>query len=699
MANALGTLFSEIAEAIRGKTGDTATMKPIEFPASIRSIPVYTGDGSESGGDGSGDSVSAELGAGLKMTYGTFKPDTFEVIYEASSTDFEPYPYDSSYYYCEISPAPCVLKLGEEYSSLYYPYYAHSTAETVNFPGIGNCVAIGKTKFFESDRLYDHIIGYSESQDKLICITKVHMESGDFAIYQGKNTRTVVEHGLGKMPDFVMVYYDYWDLVGGLRFINGLVTSAWGIKSSFADYMNSDGEKYLGGISSDWVGIDTYYGIDNMDADGQGDGHIYCPDESTFEIGYTNGTGLAGRLAHDHIYRWIAISGLGSSGGGSVEGVHYVTFMSEDGTTELYKRPVADGDNCADPVARGLMDALTKESTDTQNFDHSGWSDTPGGSADASILNAVTEDKTVYAAFEASTRYYTIRFFDGDTLLHTVLAEYGSTPDYVPTKEGYKLTGWEPELVAVTEDADYCAQWKESAKLSAYSWTQIASMANTGEAASKFEIGDTKEFTATTAGGTVYDLTATLVGINHDDLSDGSGKACLTFMVLPFAERSKFLPGTSSAYYKYGWQTNVSGSLRYAGDGTWYKIYESDVKNNIKQVAKKYYDLSLDDVATADGYVWSFSLRELGYTYRYALVGGNTLLPDEGEKYEYFTTGEKVSNEADPELIHKLDGDAVIWWTRTKLQSGTSAMAIDATGTPISESQGNMNYMVMGFCI
>jgi hypothetical protein len=43
MANALGTLFSDIANAIRGKTGDTGTMKPAEFPAAITGISVGSG--------------------------------------------------------------------------------------------------------------------------------------------------------------------------------------------------------------------------------------------------------------------------------------------------------------------------------------------------------------------------------------------------------------------------------------------------------------------------------------------------------------------------------------------------------------------------------------------------------------------------------------------------------------------------------
>lgn len=44
MANVLGTLFQDIANAIREKTGGTGTMKPAEFPTQIAAIP--TGGGS-----------------------------------------------------------------------------------------------------------------------------------------------------------------------------------------------------------------------------------------------------------------------------------------------------------------------------------------------------------------------------------------------------------------------------------------------------------------------------------------------------------------------------------------------------------------------------------------------------------------------------------------------------------------------------
>ncbi len=44
MANVLGELFSDIAAAIRGKTGETGSMKPIEFPDKIAAIEAGSGE-------------------------------------------------------------------------------------------------------------------------------------------------------------------------------------------------------------------------------------------------------------------------------------------------------------------------------------------------------------------------------------------------------------------------------------------------------------------------------------------------------------------------------------------------------------------------------------------------------------------------------------------------------------------------------
>lgn len=94
------------------------------------------------------------------------------------------------------------------------------------------------------------------------------------------------------------------------------------------------------------------------------------------------------------------VIGAFKGGSGSVEGVHYVTFMSEDGIEALYVKPVMQGDTCGDAIALGLFDTPVKEATETESYVFLGWATSIGGEVDDTVFDAVTEDKTVYAVFE-----------------------------------------------------------------------------------------------------------------------------------------------------------------------------------------------------------------------------------------------------------------------------------------------------------
>jgi uncharacterized repeat protein (TIGR02543 family) len=158
-----------------------------------------------------------------------------------------------------------------------------------------------------------------------------------------------------------------------------------------------------------------------------------------------------------------AIEGITAGGGGSSgdNRVKYVTFMY--GETELIKYPVISGDTCRDPVTNGYISAPTKESTVQYHYTFYGWGASDGGAADANILKNITEDKTVYAIFTATVRYYTITWLDddGETVLKTESLAYGAIPDYAATKDGYLLDGWIPDVSAVSGDASYTAKWSE----------------------------------------------------------------------------------------------------------------------------------------------------------------------------------------------------------------------------------------------
>lgn len=302
----------------------------------------------------------------------------------------------------------------------------------------------------------------------------------------------------------------------------------------------------------------------------------------------------------------------GGGGGGSVEGVHYVTFMSEDGTTELYKRVVADGDDCADPVDRGLIPEPTKESTAQYSYTHVGWSASPNGALDENILKAVKADKTVYANFAAVLRYYTITYYDSDgkTVLKTESVAYGTKPaSYTPTKEGVSFAGWDKDVVTVIGDASYIAQWQEAITFAKGSWADIIRIAEEGKAQEYFALKDERTFTFTDPNGTTQETILRIVGFGVDDLADGSGKAAISLMTVKRTYMGAH--GTDTSDGRDTWQDSL---IRETLNGTVFNSFPTELKNGIKSVKKlsRKYVAAGDKTGILETYdkVWLPSARE-----------------------------------------------------------------------------------------
>lgn len=169
-------------------------------------------------------------------------------------------------------------------------------------------------------------------------------------------------------------------------------------------------------------------------------------------------TGDTAKLSPNGFAAAIEAIAVGSGGGAASDDVRYVTFMNGD--TVLYKKAVATGDDCVDVLAKGLIETPTKESDDQYDYTYYGWGASDGGAADSTILQSITEDKTVYAIFTGTLRSYTITWRDDDgTELKSETLLYGAVPSYTPTKEGYGFAYWTPTPTAVTGDASYTAVW------------------------------------------------------------------------------------------------------------------------------------------------------------------------------------------------------------------------------------------------
>ena len=127
-----------------------------------------------------------------------------------------------------------------------------------------------------------------------------------------ERNRATVTHGLDTMPDFILVHYVGMYLGEVAEYVEEKpLTFAWGLKSTF----DLEDVKSYCAIASPGIcfPIDTY-GIDNVPASSRSTGLIFCPDETTFEVGAQkdkNAYKLSNKSGIQ--YRWLAISGLGSA--------------------------------------------------------------------------------------------------------------------------------------------------------------------------------------------------------------------------------------------------------------------------------------------------------------------------------------------------------------------------------------------------
>lgn len=368
-------------------------------------------------------------------------------------------------------------------------------------------------------------------------------------------------------------------------------------------------------------------------------------------------------------------SGLAAGGG---KDLRYVTFMSHDGTVELGKKPVATGDDCADPIARGIFDTPTRESTDQYSYAFVGWATTPGGAWDSTVFEKIEEDKTLYAVFAAAVRYYTITYYDddGESVLKTESLAYGAMPSYEPEKTGVTLEGWEPALAKVTGDASYTAVWGDVQTLDDMSWADIAAISEAGRAAEFFRIGDTKSFTVSG-----FPLTAVLIAFNHDNHANQGGKAGMTFAVKP-----GFGSSTVGASF-----SDLTGTTPYKTlQNTDLPKLPDALTQHIKPVLKPYVTHD-GKIRTLTDSIWFFSWTELGFTNAAIAPAG------QGTWYsEYFNSLASL----------KMAGSS-LWYTRSARQQDTANLLVvypgattqDVAFTRAEAGASSKPYRVFGFCI
>ena len=388
------------------------------------------------------------------------------------------------------------------------------------------------------------------------------------------------------------------------------------------------------------------------------------------------------------------------------ETLYTVTFIGATGETlgavEVYER-----DDCPNPISNKLITTPTKDSTNTLTYSFKGWSLEPDGEVSASALNNITSNRTLYAVFSEATRYYTIRFYDGDTLLKTEKHEYGASSTYKLDKFGANFNGWTPSPTNISSDMDCVGEWV-FASFTTDSWETIAMNAKAGRAAEVYSVGDVKEMTLRVPSRTpdvdeyvgdipytIETIVVQIAGINKDTISSSSwsGDTITLISKTPLRTPRAFNSERMDANYGYAFDGFMHSDLH---DYLNFALanYINECMNSSS--TKRCFMLSVDKPCTQylttnkqtsyirSMQVWVPDLEELG-----AVSQQSSL------KYEVYTD--------DASRIAMLDGTPVEYWTRslTNVAIGSNyARTIMNNGQARPGEVANKEfYVIFGFCI
>lgn len=229
--------------------------------------------------------------------------------------------------------------------------------------------------------------------------------------------------------------------------------------------------------------------------------------------------------------------------------------------------------------------------------------------------------------------------------------------------------------IASTEDAP-----AYSPILAENTWEQIAqACADNDPILDSWLVGDEKDEVIN--GET---LTFVIVGKNHDDLANGSGKAPLTFGMKNLMSETRQMNSSNTN------SGSFAGSAMYSWlSGTIYPNLPTELKDAIKAVNKKTsYGGSSPVIRTDAMYLWLFSEIEVFGTTPHSFAG-------DGTQYPYFaTTAERIKR------LSNGASAATYWWERSPRRNASGYFCdVDTSGSANYTAASNFYGVCFGFCI
>lgn len=246
-----------------------------------------------------------------------------------------------------------------------------------------------------------------------------------------------------------------------------------------------------------------------------------------------------------------------------------------------------------------------------------------------------------------------------------------------------------------------------------YSWSELSQIAalmeDSGGQSASFSIAE--KYNLVTSSGTFTDNTKAiqlsdgttinmrLVGIWHDDLASGSGKAGMSFVSTDVAGTHR---AASATVTDGGW---AASELRSYLNQDVYAELPSEVQDVVVPVLKESNNLgkttSVSDVTQTTDTLWLPSVHELAgdvnWDYREQANAAyyNDVFNAEGSQYEYYTQQGVATEGSNSSLAL-----GEVWWLRSTGPSTGRGRYVDTNGDPSMFGNSNDAHgVVVGFCL
>lgn len=351
---------------------------------------------------------------------------------------------------------------------------------------------------------------------------------------------------------------------------------------------------------------------------------------------------------------------------------------------------------------------------------------------------AITAAREFTATYTNITRKYNVYFYNGDNdghddddiLLQTVEnVPYGSDAHYtgtVPVKTGvpnpdeYVFKGWVPSPENITGETKCYALFKftgylfgklsddsEYGTVDAPNWDKINSYwdtigadvesyksgsMNEDDFKTKYQIGGRMIIPIELSDGTSTVADIEIIGHNHDDLADGSGKAGLTFFCKDLPDILRRMNDTND--YRGGWENST---MREFVNGELFNSLPITLQRIVKPIYK-IADGGWDkkDLVTVADSCWLASMEEVGFE-----TDSNNV-PGQGQVYSSIFSGDASSR-----TKYIVDNTEMAgWWLRSSYYSSgyttgerTMFRRVTQKGGRYGDGQYVLSYVAFGFCI